>query len=120
MGPFAINITPSTIIIGDMNTAPTPADRGGHSTLPDHAVSSTIEMLGLLDLTANQEGQLSYFPHQTEDGPSRIDVCNGDPTTIILTEARYGPLELEHTDYRPLHYCLTITNLPPNTSEDAD
>ena len=36
-----------TIIIGDMNAAPTPADPGGQATHQDHAVRDTIEMLGL-------------------------------------------------------------------------
>ena len=43
-----------TIIIGDMNAAPTPADRGGQATPQDHAVRDTIEMLGLVDLTAGR------------------------------------------------------------------
>ena len=50
-----------TIIIGDMNAAPTPADRGGPATPQDHAVCDTIEMLGLVDLTADLEGQPSHF-----------------------------------------------------------
>ena len=76
-----------TIIIGDMNAAPTPADRGAQATPRDHAVRNTIEMLGLVDLTANLEGQQSHFPHQREAAPSRIDVCYGDHTTIIRAEA---------------------------------
>ena len=52
-----------TIIIGDMNAAPTPADRGGQVTPQDHAVRDTIDMLGLVDLTANLDGQPSPFPH---------------------------------------------------------
>ena len=32
-----------TIIIGDMNAAPAPADRGGPATHQDHAVRDTIE-----------------------------------------------------------------------------
>ena len=38
-----------TIIIGDMNAAPIPADRGGHATTQDHAVCNTSNMLGLVD-----------------------------------------------------------------------
>ena len=109
-----------TIIIGDMNAAPTPADRGGLATLQDHAVRDTIEMLGLVDLTANLEGQPSHFPHQTEAAPSRIDVCYGNPTTIILAEARYGPLPLRPTGHSPLHIRLTIPNFPPSPPENAD
>ena len=109
-----------TIIIGDMNAAPTPANRGGQATPQDHAVCDTIEMRGLVDLTANLEGQPSHFPHQTDAAPSRIHVCYGDPTTIIRAEARYGPLPLGPTGHSPLHIRLTIPNLPPSPSEDAD
>ena len=109
-----------TVIIGDMNAAPTPADRGGQATPQDQAVRDTIEMLGLVDLTANLEGQPSHFPHQTDAAPSRIDVCYGDPTTIIRAEARYGPLPLGPTGHTPLHIRLTIPNLPPSPPEDAD
>ena len=109
-----------TIIIGDMNAAPTPADRGGQATPQDHAVRDTIEMLGLVDLTANLEGQPSHFPHQTDAAPSRIDVCYGDPTIIIRAEARYGPLPLGPTGHSPLHIRPTIPNLPPSPPEDAD
>ena len=109
-----------TIIIRDMNAAPSPADRGGQATPQDHAVRDTIEMLGLVDLTANLKGQPSHFPHQTDAAPSRIDVCYGDPTTIIRAEARYGPLPLGPTGHSPLHIRLTITNLPPSPPEDAD
>ena len=109
-----------TVIIGDMNAAPTPADRGGQATPQDQAVCDTIEMLGLVDLTANLEGQPSNFPHQTDAAPSRINVCYGDPTTIIGAEARYGPLPLEPTGHSPLHIRLTIPNLPPSPPEDAD
>ena len=48
-----------TIIIGELNAAPTPADRGGQATIQDHAVRDTIKMPGLVDLTANLEGQPS-------------------------------------------------------------
>ena len=108
-----------TIIIGDMNAAPTPADRGEQATPQDHAVRNTIKMLGLVDLTANLEGQPSHFPHQTEAAPSRINVCYGDPTTIIREEARYGSLRLGPTGHRPLHLRLTIPNVPASPQEKA-
>ena len=109
-----------TIIFGDMNAALTRADRGGQATPQDHAVRDTIQMLGLVDLTANLEEQPSHFPHQTDAACSRIDVCYGDPTTIIRAEARYGPLPLGPTGHSPLHIRLTIPNLPPSPPEDAD
>ena len=77
-------------------------------------------MLGLVDLTANLKGQPSHFPHQTEAAPSRIDVCYGDPTAIIRAEAQNGPLPMGPTGHRPLHICLTIPNLPPSPTKDAD
>ena len=109
-----------TIIIGDMNAAPTPADRGGPATPQDQAVRDTIEMLGLVDLKANLERQPSHFPYQTEAAPSRIDVCYGDPTTIIRAEAQYGPFLLGPTGHSPLHIRPSIPNVPPSPPEDAD
>ena len=109
-----------TIIIGDMNAAPTPADRGGQATPQDHAVRDTIEMLGLVEVTANLEGQPSHFPHQRDAASSRTDVCYGDPSTIIRAEARYAPLPLGPTGHSPLHIRLTTPNLPPSPPEDAD
>ena len=109
-----------TIIIGDMNAAPTPADRGGQATSQEDSVRDTINMLGLVDLTANLEGQPSHFHHQADAAPSRIHVCYGDPTTIIQAEARYGPIPLGHTGHSPLHIRLAIPNLPPSPPEDAD
>ena len=109
-----------TIIIGDQNATPGPADRGGQATPQDHSVRDATETLGLVNLTANPEGQPSHFPHQTEAAASGIEVCYGDPTTIVWAEARYGPLLMGPTGHRPLHIRLTIPNLPPNPPEDAD
>ena len=109
-----------TIIIGLMNAAPTPADRGSHTTPQDHAVRDTINILGLVALTANLEGQPSHFPHQAEAAPSCMNVCYGDPTTIIRTKAWYSPLQLGPTGHRPLHIRLTIPDLPPTPPQDAD
>ena len=77
-------------------------------------------MPGLVDLTANLEGQRSPFPQHTEAAPSRIDVCYGNPTAIIRAEAQYNPLPLGPTGRSPLHVRLTIPNLPPSPPEDAD
>ena len=99
---------------------PHPADGVGQATPQDHAVCDTIDMLRLVDLTAGLEGQPSYYPHQTEAAPSRINVCYGIPTTIIRAEARYSPLPLEPAGHRPLHIRLTIPTLPPNSPGDAD
>ena len=58
-----------TIIIGDLNAAPIPADGGGQAIARDHAVCDTNDMLKLVDLTAGLEGQPSHFPHETEAAP---------------------------------------------------
>ena len=50
-----------SIIIADMNGAPTPAYRGRQVTPQDHAVRDTIDMLGLVAPTADLEGQPSHF-----------------------------------------------------------
>ena len=103
-----------------MNAAPSRADRGGQATPQVHAVRDTIEILGLVDLTANLEGQQSHFRHKTEAAPSRIDVCYGDTATIIRAEARYSPLLLGPRGQRPLHIHFSIPNLPPRPPEDED
>ena len=77
-------------------------------------------MLGLVDLTANLEGQPSHLPQKTDAAPSRIDVCYGDPTEIFRAGAGNGPLPLGPTGHSPLHIPLTIPNLPPSPREDAD
>ena len=106
----------ATIIIGDMNAAPMTADHRGQTTPQDHAVRDTINMLVLLDLSADLEGQPSHFSNQT--APSRIEVCYG-PTTIIRAEARYGLLLLGPIGHRPLNLCLSIPNLSPNPPQEA-
>ena len=103
-----------TLIIGDMTTTATPADRGRQATPQDHAVGITIDMLGLVDLTAGLAGQPSTFPHKTKVAPWRMVICYGDPTTIIRAGALYGPLPLGPTGHGPLHLRLTISNLTPS------
>ena len=103
-----------TIIIGDMSAAPTQADRGRQATCQDHFVRDTIDMLRRVDLTADFEGQSSHFPHQTEAAPSCINVCYGDPTTIIRVEAPYGPLPLRPTGNSP---CISAS--PSSTFPQA-
>ena len=105
-------LAPTTIIV-DVNATPTPADRRGQTTPQDHGVKDTSDMLRLVDLTASLEGQSSHLPHQTEATPSLIDVCYGDPRTIVRADARYGPLPLGPTGHQPLHIHLTIPNLSP-------
>ena len=64
-------LTP-TIFISDMNAAPTPADQ-------DHAVRDTIEMLGLVDLTANLEGHHLTFPTKRRPPPPAWTYATATP-----------------------------------------
>ena len=114
----AAMLTP-TIIISDMNAAPTPADRGGQATPQDHAVRDDNKFRGSC-LMANLEGQPSRFPHRLEATRSCINVCYGDPNIIIRAEAQYGSLPMGPTGNRPMHIRLTISNLPASPPENAD
>ena len=74
--------------------------------------------LGVYEVVGTDGNSTSSTP--TCAAPSRIDVCYGDPTTIIRAEARYGPLPLGPTGHSPLHIRLTIPNLPPSPTEYVD
>ena len=100
------------IIIGDMNAAPDPADRGGQATPRDHAVRNTIEMLGLVDLTAYLEGQPSHFPHQTDAAPSRIDVCYGNSTTIRPSSGQRPDMDPSRWDPQAIAPCTSASPSP--------
>ena len=80
-----------TIIIGDVNAAPSPADRGGQATPQDHAVRDTIEMLGLVDLTANLEGQPSHFSHQVDATPPASTYAMATPPPSSGRRPDMGP-----------------------------
>ena len=110
----------ATIIISAMNAAHAPADCGGQATAQNDSVWDNIDMLGLGDLTAGLEGQTSDLAHQNEAAPSRINVCYGEPATIMRAEARYRPLPVGPTCHRPLHLQLTIPHLPPTPAEYGD
>ena len=109
-----------TIIIGDMNATPSLVNHWRQARPQGDAVCDTMNMLGLVDVTAALEGQPSHFPHRTLAVPSGINVCYGDRTTIIWADPWYVLLPLGPTGHRPLHLRLTIRNLPPIPLEDAD
>ena len=102
-----------TIIIGDLNTAPTDDDRTGPPTATDIAVRDAMHQLRLTNLTAGTTGTPSHYPHQAGAHPTRIDTCYGDPTTVRVHEATYRDLPPAGTGRRPLYIDLIITNLPP-------
>ena len=108
-----LSLLAPTIIIGDLNAAPTDDDRTGPPTATDIAVREAMLQLGLTDLTAGLAGTPSHYPHQAGTHPSRIHTCYGDPTTVRVHEATYGDLPPAGTGHRPLYIDIIIPNLPP-------
>ena len=108
-----LSLLAPTIIIGDLNAAPTDDDRTGPPTATDTAVRDAMHQLGLTDLTAGLTGTPSHYPHQAGTHPSCIDTCYGDPTTVRVHEAAYGDLPPTGTGHRLLYIDLIIPNLPP-------
>ena len=99
-----LSLLAPTIIIGDLNAAPTGDDRTGLPTATDTAVRDAMHQLGLTDRTAGLTGTPSHYPHQAGTHPSRIDTCYGDPTTVRVHEAAYGDLPPNrHGPPAPLH-----------------
>ena len=101
-----------TIIIGDLNAAPTNDDRTSRPTATDRAVRDAMHHLGLTYLTAGLTGTPSHYPHEAGTHPSRIDTYYGDPTTVRVHEATYGVLPPTGTGHRHLYIDLIIPNLP--------
>ena len=108
-----LSLLAPTIIIGDLNGAPTTDDRTGPPTATDTAVQDAMHQLGLTDLTAGLTGTPSHYPHQAGTHPTCIDTCYGDPTTVCVHEAAYGYLPATGTGHRPLYIDLIIPNQPP-------
>ena len=97
LGPLSLaccrfSLLAPTIIIGDLNAAPTDDDRTGPPTATNIAVHDAMHQLGLTDLTAGLARTPSHYPHQAGAHPSRIDTCYGDLTTLRVHEATYGDL----------------------------
>ena len=81
-----------TIIIRDLNAAPTDDDRTVPPTATDIAVWDAMHQLGLTDLTAGLAGTPSHYPHQADTHSSRMDTCYGDQTTVRIHQATYWDL----------------------------
>ena len=109
----SLSLLGPTIIIGNLNAAPTDDDRTGPPTATDIAVRDAMQQLGLTDLTARPTGTPSHYPHQAGTHPSRIDTCHGDQATVRVHEATYGALPPTGTGHRPLYIDLIIPNLSP-------
>ena len=108
-----LSLLAPTIIIGDLNAAPSDDDRTGPPTATNIAVRDAMHQLGLTNLTAGLAGTPFHYSHQAGTHPSRIDTCYGDPTTVRVHEATYGDLPPAGTGHRPLYIDLVIPNLPP-------
>ena len=115
-----LSLLAPTIIIGDLNAAPTDDDRTSPPKATDIAVRDAMHQLGLTNLTAGLAGTSFHYPHQAGTHPSRIDTCYGDPTTVRVQEATYGDLPPAGTGHRPLYIDLVIPNLPPPTASLPD
>ena len=108
-----LSLLAPTIIIGDLNAAPTDDDRTGSPTATNIAVRDATHQLGLTDLTAGLTSTPSHYPHQGGTHTSHIDTCYGDPTTVRVHEAAYGDLPPTGTGHPPLYIDLIIPNLTP-------
>ena len=108
-----LSLLARTIVISDLNAAPTDDDRTGPRTATNIAVRYAMHQLGLTNLTAGLTGIPSHYPHQAGTHPSRIDRCYGDPTTVRVHEATHGDLPPTGTGHRPLYIDVIISNIPP-------
>ena len=68
-------MTGPTVIRGDLNAAPSKADRGGRQTPEDTAVQRAMQHMGLQNLTAPLRSQPPHRPPQPGSTVSRIDLC---------------------------------------------
>ena len=108
-----LSLLATTIVIGELNAAPTEDDHTGPPTTTDIAVRDTMHQLVLTDLTAGLTGTPSHYPQQAGTYPSCIDTCYRDATTVRVHEATYGDLPPAGRGHRPLYIDLIIPNLRP-------
>ena len=85
-----LSLLAPTIIIGDLNAAPTDDDRTGPPTATDIAVRDAMHQLGLTDLTAGLTGTPCHYPHRAGTHPSRTDTCYGDQPRCASTKQPTG------------------------------
>ena len=88
-----------TVIIGNLNAAPSADDRGGQQTPEDTAVQMAMQQMGLQDLTASLRGQLSHRPPQPGSADSRIDLCYADSAHVEVARAQYHDLPSKITGH---------------------
>ena len=111
-----LSLLEPTIVIGDLNAAPTDDDCTTLPTATATAVCDAMHQLGLTDLRAGLTGTPFHYPHQAGTHPSRIDTCYGDPTMVRVHKATYGALPPTDTGHRPLSVDLIIPNLLPSAA----
>ena len=115
-----LSLLAPTIIISNLNAAPTDYDRTSAPTATDIAVWDAMHQLGLTDPTTGLTGTSSLYAHQAGTHPSRIDTCYGDATKVRVHEAPSGDLLPTGTGHRPLYIDLIIPNLPSNAATLPD
>ena len=113
-----LSLLAHTIIIGDLNAAPTDNNCTGPPTAIDVAVRGAVHQLGLTYQTAGLTGTSSHWPHHAGTLPSRIDTCYGDWTTVRVHEATYGDLPPAGTGHQPLYVDLIITTPPQSAATE--
>ena len=91
-----------TIIIRNLQAAPSNEDRTCRPTAADIAVRDALHELGLTALRPGLISTPSHYPHQAGTHPSRIDTCYGDSTRVRAHEAAYGDLLPAGKAHRPL------------------
>ena len=115
-----LSLLAPTIVIGDLNTAPTDDNHTGPTTATRIAVRDAMHHLGLSSLTAGLTGTPSHYPHQASTNSSRIKMCYGDLTTVHVHEATYGDLPPACTGHGPHYIDLIIPILPPPSATMPD
>ena len=70
-----LSLLATTIIIGNLSTAPTDNNRPGPPTATNIAVRDAMHQLGPTNLAAGLSGTPSHYPHQAGTHPSCIHRC---------------------------------------------
>ena len=83
-----LSLLAPTIVIGDLNAAPTDDDRTDPPTATDMAVRDAMNPLGLTDLPAGPTGAPSHYPHQAGNHPPGINASTRQPTGTSCRRAR--------------------------------
>ena len=99
-----LSLLAPTIIIGDLNAAPTDDDRTSPPTATDIAVRDAMHQLGLTDLTAGLTATPSHYPHPSRHPPiPHRHVLRGPNHGARPRSSLLGPPAHRHGPPTPLH-----------------